>query len=359
MNLEEYLTSYLKKKPKKSTKLKRIKQIPRRGRGFGRARNVRHKDYKNTKDEINMKILQLLDKMLGKDEKVEKVMKQNEQEVKKPLLMLEEGKLKEDPQINIVEFEQKQIEIGNHLLDYKTKWEHILDQQNDLLENISEVREGRMGEETLLEFQEANQKVKTEIEGLQFDLQKELNEAGSDDVKLYKEFITFQNEVFTKAIPNFVEVDNRLMEELKSNIEEMEDYDISLQEREDEMEKLMDGQSAILKDRLNDLKQAQLKQEKSAEKEQALRQNLKLDKEKIKTLEDKVFGLEEQKQGMEQTLMGAEDIDIPERQFQQARQQLLGRYVEIQRQREEQEQGRRERFRQQRGLYRDITDFIE
>ena len=54
MNLEEYLTSYLKRKPKKSTKLKTIKQVSRRGRGFGRARNFRQKDYKNVKDEINM-----------------------------------------------------------------------------------------------------------------------------------------------------------------------------------------------------------------------------------------------------------------------------------------------------------------
>lgn len=328
MELEQYLTSRIKNKKaiKKSAKPKSFRQISRRGRGFGRARNVRHKDYKNVKDEINMKILMLLDKMLGKDEKVEKVMKQNEQEVKKPLLMLEEGKLKEDPQINIVEFEQKQIEIGNHLLDYKTKWEHILDQQNDLLENISEVREGRMGEETLLEFQEANQKVKTEIEGLQFDLQKELNEAKDDDIKLYKEFISFQNEVFTKAVPNFVEVDNRLMEELKSNIEEMEDYDISLQEREDDMEKLMSEQ---LTDRVNALQDANLQLKKSKEKEEGLRQNLKIDREKIKTLE-------EQKQLLEQSLMGKEDTDVPERQFQQSRQILLDRYIARQ-QREEPE----------------------
>ena len=276
-----------------------------------------------------MKILMLLDKLLGKDEKVDKVMKQNEEDIKKPLLMLKDGKLEEDPQINIVEFEQKKIEIGNHLLDYKTKWEHILDQQNDLLQNISEVREGGMGEETLLEFQEGNQRVKDEIIGLQFDLQKELNEAGDDDVKLYKEFITFQNEVFTKAIPQFVEVDNRLMEELKSNIDEMEDYDISLQEREDEMEKLMDEQNVILKDRIKDLQDASLQLQKNEQKEEELRINLKLDREKIKTLE-------EQKQLLEQSLMGTEDTDVPERQFQQSRQILLDRYIARQ-QREEPE----------------------
>lgn len=305
MELEQYLTSRIKNKKsiKKLPKSKSFRQIARRGRGFGRARNVRHKDYKNTKDDINMKILMLLDKLLGKDEKVDKVMKQNEQDIKKPLLMIKDGKLEEDPQINIVEFEQKKIEIGNHLLDYKTKWEHILDQQNDLLENISEVREGGMGEETLLEFQEGNQRVKDEIIGLQFDLQKELNEAGDDDVKLYKEFITFQNEVFTKAIPQFVEVDNRLMLELKSNIDEMEDYDISLQEREDEMEKLMDEQNVILKDRIKDLQDASLQLQKNEQKEEELRINLKLDREKIKTLE-------EQKQLLEQSLMRTEDKSI-------------------------------------------------
>ena len=305
MELEQYLTSRIKNKKsiKKLPKSKSFRQIARRGRGFGRARNVRHKDYKNTKDDINMKILMLLDKLLGKDEKVDKVMKQNEEDIKKPLLMIKDGKLEEDPQINIVEFEQKKIEIGNHLLDYKTKWEHILDQQNDLLQNISEVREGRMGEETLLEFQEGNQRVKDEIIGLQFDLQKELNEAGDDDVKLYKEFITFQNEVFTKAIPQFVEVDNRLMLELKSNIDEMEDYDISLQEREDEMEKLMDEQNVILRDRIKDLQDASLQLQKNEQKEEELRINLKLDREKIKTLE-------EQKQLLEQSLMRTEDKSI-------------------------------------------------
>ncbi len=302
MELEQYLTSRIKNKKsiKKLPKSKSFRQIARRGRGFGRARNVRHKDYKNTKDDINMKILMLLDKLLGKDEKVDKVMKQNEEDIKKPLLMLKDGKLQEDPQINIVEFEQKKIEIGNHLLDYKTKWEHILDQQNDLLQNISEVREGGMGEETLLEFQEGNQRVKDEIIGLQFDLQKELNESGDDDVKLYKEFITFQNEVFTKAIPQFVEVDNRLMLELKSNIDEMEDYDISLQEREDEMEKLRDEQNVILRDRIKDLQDASLQLQKNEQKEEELRINLKLDREKIKTLE-------EQKQLLEQSLMRTED----------------------------------------------------
>ena len=305
MELEQYLTSRIKNKKsiKKLPKSKSFRQIARRGRGFGRARNVRHKDYKNTKDDINMKILMLLDKLLGKDEKVDKVMKQNEEDIKKPLLMIKDGKLEEDPQINIVEFEQKKIEIGNHLLDYKTKWEHILDQQNDLLQNISEVREGGMGEETLLEFQEGNQRVKDEIIGLQFDLQKELNEAGDDDVKLYKEFITFQNEVFTKAIPQFVEVDNRLMLELKSNIDEMEDYDISLQEREDEMEKLMDEQNVILRDRIKDLQDASLQLQKNEQKEEELRINLKLDREKIKTLE-------EQKQLLEQSLMRTEDKSI-------------------------------------------------
>lgn len=305
MELEQYLTSRIKNKKsiKKLPKSKSFRQIARRGRGFGRARNVRHKDYKNTKDDINMKILMLLDKLLGKDEKVDKVMKQNEEDIKKPLLMLKDGKLQEDPQINIVEFEQKKIEIGNHLLDYKTKWEHILDQQNDLLQNISEVREGGMGEETLLEFQEGNQRVKDEIIGLQFDLQKELNESGDDDVKLYKEFITFQNEVFTKAIPQFVEVDNRLMLELKSNIDEMEDYDISLQEREDEMEKLRDEQNVILRDRIKDLQDASLQLQKNEQKEEELRINLKLDREKIKTLE-------EQKQLLEQSLMRTEDKSI-------------------------------------------------
>ena len=313
MELEQYLTSRIKNKKsiKKLPKSKSFRQIARRGRGFGRARNVRHKDYKNSKDEINMKILQLLDKMLGKDEKVDKVMKQNEEEIKKPLLMLKDGKLQEDPdrqspQINIIENEQLKIEIGNHLRDYKTKWEHILDQQNDLLQNISEVREGRMGEETLLEFQEGNQKVKDDIIGLQFDLQKELNEAGDDDVKLYKEFITFQNEVFTKAIPQFVEVDNRLMGELKSNIDEMEDYDISLQEREDELEQQRDELNVILGERVKDLQYANLELEKNKEKEEALRINLKLEREKVKILEEKTETMRNQ-------------------QFQQSRQILLER----------------------------------
>tara|TARA_R100000951_G_C2618881_1_gene173745 strand:- start:199 stop:1179 length:981 start_codon:yes stop_codon:yes gene_type:complete len=316
MELEQYLTSRIKNKKsiKKLPKSKSFRQIARRGRGFGRARNVRHKDYKNSKDEINMKILQLLDKMLGKDEKVDRVMKQNEQEVKKPLLMLKEGKLEEDPQINIIENEQLAIEIGNHLRDYKTKWEHILDQQNDLIEGLGNVSEGKMGEQTLFEFQEANQKVKNEIIGLQFDLQKQLNEA--KDVNAYKEFITFQNEVFTKAIPNFVEVDNRISSENKINIDNLQDYDISLQEREDDMENL-------LEDTLNDLKDASLQLKKSEKKEEALRINLKLDREKIKTLE-------EQKQLLEQSLMGTQDTDVPKRQI------LLDRYITRQ-QREEPE----------------------
>ena len=316
MELEQYLTSRIKNKKsiKKLPKSKSFRQIARRGRGFGRARNVRHKDYKNSKDEINMKILQLLDKMLGKDEKVDRVMKQNEQEVKKPLLMLKEGKLEEDPQINIIENEQLAIEIGNHLRDYKTKWEHILDQQNDLIEGLGNVSEGKMGEQTLFEFQEANQKVKNEIIGLQFDLQKQLNEA--KDVNAYKEFITFQNEVFTKAIPNFVEVDNRISSENKINIDNLQDYDISLQEREGDMENL-------LEDTLNDLKDASLQLKKSEKKEEALRINLKLDREKIKTLE-------EQKQLLEQSLMGTQDTDVPKRQI------LLDRYITRQ-QREEPE----------------------
>tara|TARA_R110000803_G_scaffold77151_4_gene142002 strand:+ start:4060 stop:5049 length:990 start_codon:yes stop_codon:yes gene_type:complete len=310
MELEQYLTSRIKNKKsiKKLPKSKSFRQIARRGRGFGRARNVRHKDYKNTKDDINMKILMLLDKLLGKDEKVDKVMKQNEEDIKKPLLMLKDGKLEEDPDrqspdINIVENEQLKIEIGNHLRDYKTKWEHILDQQNDLLEGLGDVSKGKMGEETLLHFQQGNQRVKDEIIGLQFDLQTELNEAS--DVNDYKEFITFQQEVFTKAIPQFVEVDNRIMNELKSNIEEVQEYDIDLQQREDELEQQKEG--------LGSLQEAQLKDEKNLLKAQRLRKNLKIERQKTKTLEEQVLALEQQTER------------IRNEQFQQSRQILLER----------------------------------
>ena len=343
MELEQYLTSRIKNKKsiKKLPKSKSFRQIARRGRGFGRARNVRHKDYKNTKDEINMKILLLLDKMLGKDEKVDEVMKENEEEIKKPLLMLKDGKLQEDPdrqspQINIIENEQLKIEIGNHLRDYKTKWEHILDQQNDLIEGLGDVSEGRMGEETLLHFQQGNQRVKDEIIGLQFDLQTEMN--NSKDLKLYKEFITFQQEVFTKAIPKFVEVDNRLASENKINIKEVQEYDIDLQQREDELEQQKEG--------LGTLQEAQLKDEKNLLKAQRLRKNLKLERQKTKTLDDRVLALEQQtqvleaqKEGLEQSLMGAEDTDVPERQFQQSRQILLDRYI-AREQREEPEESK-------------------
>ncbi len=361
MNLEEYLTSYLKRKPKKSTKLKTIKQVSRRGRGFGRARNFRQKDYKNVKDEINMKILMLLDKMLGKDKEVEeKIYEKEEQEMKKPVLMLEDGKLKEDPEINIVEKEQLKIKLGNHLEDYKSKWEHIIDQQKDILTELDNVREGIMSEEALEQFQLENQRVKEEIVGLQFDLQKELNEA--KDVRLYKEFIDFQNEVFTQAIPKFVEVDNRLVEEMKSNIELIEGTNEILEMREDEVRVLEEEVEEKRANLFDFAEKSKLALEQSKTRLETLGNDLKIEKQKTETLEDKIFGLEQQKQGMEQTLMGSEDIDVPERQFQQARQLLLERYAETQRQREEEERGRQERFREQSELqreFRDITEFFQ
>tara|TARA_R110000751_G_scaffold255919_2_gene355455 strand:+ start:6 stop:803 length:798 start_codon:yes stop_codon:yes gene_type:complete len=255
--------------------------------------------------------------------------------------MLKDGKLQEDPQINIVENEQLKIEIGNHYRDYQTKWEHILDQQNDLLEKMSDVSEGRMNEEVLEEFQLGNQRVKDEIVGLQFDLQKELNEAS--DIRLYKDFIDFQNEVFTKAIPKFIEVDNRLVSESKFIIETIEETNQTLEMREDEIEVLQkeledkaEELSELSQESKTLLQQAGLELKKDANKQKELEDNLKIEKQKTQVLEDKVFGLEEQKQGMEQSLMGTEDTDVPERQFQQSRQTLLDRYIARQ-QREEPE----------------------
>ncbi len=305
MNLQEYLTSYSKGKPKRgSIKKRKIKKIPRRGRGFGRARGMNHRSYNNAKNQIDMKMLQLLDKMLGKDKEVDKVIYENLERdrqpysfsstIKKPILKIEEGKLVEEKTIEPTDNkEQLMIELGNHLVDYKSKWEDVLAQQNDIINHLGDVTEGAMSESAFDEFQIENQKVKEEVLRLQLGLSQEMNDA--KDVNDYKEFITFQNEALNKSSNKFVEVDNRLKKEVDMGKKDLQEYEktigqqmedvkskqLSVEEKEkrakEQMRLAKKQKKLVIVDRTNVeelLADANLKLEKSEAREEKLKQNI-------------------------------------------------------------------------------------
>ncbi len=280
VDLITYLQQAVKNKSKTTEKptkkKKKLPRVARRGLGFG----MRHRNYKNYKDnkkvDTDSKLITLLtalfksinpqntiqqDKALNPfiekekqtysmtfepkvktlEDRLNQVEKKQltmgEENIKtKNLLALESNKgledrlkqleekqikrtqlaIEESKKPNIELIERKKKDIGNKLADYETKWTDILENQESLLQEMNDIDVGDMNSHIQDRFREENQENKQDLLGLQIELQTELNEKDVD-LNLYKPIIDFQNKVLSDGVDNLVLVDNRISGELKES----------------------------------------------------------------------------------------------------------------------------------------------
>lgn len=226
--------SKLVKKPSKQTtkKQKKLPRVARRGLGFG----MKHRNYRNYKDnkkeDTNSKLISLLTevfKNLNKKnttnvEALNPFIEKEKQSysmtfeprfknIEEKLLSIENPTSKDE---NIKAIKNSNMtEINNKLADYEVKWTDLIENQDSLLQEMKDIDIGNMDSHIQDRFRNENLDNKSEILSLQRELQEDINNA--DDLNDYKSFIDFQNKVLNNSVDNFVEVDNRISQELKDS----------------------------------------------------------------------------------------------------------------------------------------------
>ena len=237
VDLITYLQQAIKNKSKLVNKpIKKQKKSPRvarRGLGFG----MRHRNYKNYKDNkkenINSQLITLLTgifknmnpKNSSEDRSLNPFLekeKQNYSMTFEPRVKnIEEKLLSIESKDENIQKNMKAIknvnmtEINNKLADYEIKWTDLIENQDSLIQEINDIEVGNMGSHIQDRFRNENLENKSEILSLQRELQEDINNA--EDLNDYKSFIDFQNKVLNNSVDNFVEVDNRISQELKDS----------------------------------------------------------------------------------------------------------------------------------------------
>lgn len=227
--------SKLVKKPIK--KQKKSPRVARRGLGFG----MRHRNYKNYKDNkkenINSQLITLLTgifknmnpKNSFEDRSLNPFLEKEKQNysmtfeprvknIEEKLLSIESKNESKDENIqkNMKAIKNVNMtEINNKLADYEIKWTDLIENQDSLIQEINDIEVGNMGSHIQDRFRNENLDNKSEILSLQRELQEDINNA--EDLNDYKSFIDFQNTVLNNSVDNFVEVDNRISQELKDS----------------------------------------------------------------------------------------------------------------------------------------------
>ena len=241
VDLITYLQQAIKNKSKLVNKpIKKQKKSPRvarRGLGFG----MRHRNYKNYKDNkkenINSQLITLLTgifknmnpKNSSEDRSLNPFLEKEKQNysmtfeprvknIEEKLLSIENKNKSKDENIqkNMKAIKNVNMtEINNKLADYEIKWTDLIENQDSLIQEINDIEVGNMGSHIQDRFRNENLDNKSEILSLQRELQEDINDA--EDLNDYKSFIDFQNKVLNNSVDNFVEVDNRISQELKDS----------------------------------------------------------------------------------------------------------------------------------------------
>tara|TARA_R110000824_G_scaffold128217_1_gene288949 strand:+ start:2719 stop:3900 length:1182 start_codon:yes stop_codon:yes gene_type:complete len=237
VDLITYLQQAIKNKSKlvnkPTKKQKKRPRVARRGLGFG----MRHRNYKNYKDNkkenINSQLITLLTgifknmnpKNSSEDRSLNPFLekeKQNYSMTFEPRVKnIEEKLLSIESKDENIQKNMKAIknvnmtEINNKLADYEIKWTDLIENQDSLIQEINDIEVGNMGSHIQDRFRNENLDNKSEILSLQRELQEDINNA--EDLNDYKSFIDFQNKVLNNSVDNFVEVDNRISQELKDS----------------------------------------------------------------------------------------------------------------------------------------------
>lgn len=319
MDLIQYLSQIRKKETKKKGKKK--DKIPRRARGFGQRHRV-YRDYKNSKkeSEIDTKILALLTALVKQNQpqiqskealnpflerekqSYSMIFEPKVQTLEDRLAKVEQKQLTmgEDPESPKSTFldtrlqqEQKKIELAtihNEFVDYENKWNEVIEKQESLNQVLDDINKGTMNENAQEEFRLENVEIKENILSLQNQLQEELNEA--KDLNDYKEFINLQKKVLDTSVKNFVNVDNRLAEELVKGKEKLTQEAIRLDEEQKGFQKL---QEQTFNEKLEIKKQMELlnvELKKSQDKEKIQQEELDIIAGQFAELQEKHLQLQ-------------------------------------------------------------------
>lgn len=344
MDLIQYLSQTKKKETKKRGKKK--DKIPRRARGFGQRHRV-YRDYRNSKkeNEIDTKILALLTALVKQNQpqiQLKEALNPFLEREKQTYSMTFEPKVKtledrlakveqqqltmgepESPKTSFLDTglqqaqnliqqqEQKEIELAtihNEFVDYENKWNEVIEKQESLNQVLDDIPKGNMNENAQEEFRLENVEIKENILSLQNQLQEELNEA--KDLNDYKEFIDLQKKVLDTSVKNFVNVDNRLAEELVKGKEKLTQEAIRLDEEQKGFEKL---QEQTFNEKLEIKKQMELlnvELEKSQEKEKAQQEELEIIAGQFAELQEKHLQLQTNP-STEPPRVEVEQIELP------------------------------------------------
>ena len=302
MDLIQYLSQGkdIKGKLIKRKGKKKLDKIPRRGRGFGQ----RHRAYREKKEKdssIDKQLLALLTT----------IVKQNQPKIDLSNPEALNPFIEKDRQTYSMKFDsnkkpdkedlytmdekkgiRKQITMGegedmvdrqNKLADYETKWEELVETQESLKQQLDDIPDGNIRGEAQENFRLQNLEIKENVFSLQQELQEDLNQA--ENVKAYKDFVDFQKKFLENSVNNFVSVDNRLAQELKTEKtqlgEDTEGFKILQEQTFQEKEELIKGNKLL-----------QIDLEKSQSKEMELKELLDKTTSDLTKQKEKVYQME-------------------------------------------------------------------
>ena len=307
MDLIDYLSQGRDKKGKliKRKGKKKLDRVRRRGRGFGQ----RHRTYREKKEKdssIDKQLLALLTTLTKQNQKtvdlsnpnalnpfIEKdrqtySMKfdSNKKTDKEDLYTMDEKKgVRKAITTGEVSQEEEKIEVDiqNKLEDYKSKWSDIVETQEELRQELNDIPMGNMREVAQENFRLQNLQVKENVFSLQQELQEDLNQAR--DLNKYKDFVNLQKTVLEDSVNNFVEVDNRISQELKQSkqilVEETEGFKALQEDTFNEKLLLQEGYDLL-----------DIELVKSQNKEMQLKDELNTITGQYTKLQEKVFQME-------------------------------------------------------------------
>ncbi len=257
MDLIEYLQSYKKGKPLMRKRGKRKPGRPRRARGYGerssKYNSSNNQSFNNNMEKLLTTILaavtvkptpeklmegttynplgarigerEMFSRMYNRPDLEDQFTMDEKKGIRKAIKAEEEEK---DPE----KIEQQKVFIFNTTQDFDTKFEEILQKQEELYADLGQLvdydpdpKENMpLSTEAARNFRQANLKIKEEVVAQSLKLQELLNDA--EDLNDYKDLLKKHNELISKTTENFAKIDNDIAEQQNRTINDLkEDLD--------------------------------------------------------------------------------------------------------------------------------------
>jgi len=257
MDLIEYLQSYKKGKPLMRKRGKRKPGRPRRARGYGerssKYNSSNNQSFNNNMEKLLTTILaavtvkptpeklmegttynplgarigerEMFSRMYNRPDLEDQFTMDEKKGIRKAIKAEEEEK---DPE----KIEQQKVFIFNTTQDFDTKFEEILQKQEELYADLGQLvdydpdpKENMpLSTEAARNFRQTNLKIKEEVVAQSLKLQELLNDA--EDLNDYKDLLKKHNELISKTTENFAKIDNDIAEQQNRTINDLkEDLD--------------------------------------------------------------------------------------------------------------------------------------